>query len=307
MSSLSVVIPLWNQRALALACVRSVLEAVGGREDVEVIVVDDASTDGAPEAIEAERPEVTLLRAESATPRGFAHAANRGMAHARGELLLLLNSDTELARADLDRLVAFLERNTAYSGAVPRLVNPDGSPQRACLAFPRWYTPLFFGTPLQRWWPRSFELRRYFLEGERDASGDRDVEQPPAAAWLLRRSAWERVGAFDERLELFFNDVDWCRRLAVSGGGLRLLESATVLHHGGASTAGRADFVPRWHTDRLRYVAKHHGRLAKAFTKLCVTWTFLDWSGRELLGRLRGRRGEPIGPLTRAFVGFLRG
>jgi len=302
-TSLSVVIPVWNQRDLVRACLRSVLEATSGLAESEVIVVDDASSDGAAELVEEEFPGVRLLRNEAG--RGFAHTANRGMARARGELLLLLNSDTELARADLEGLIGFLEEHPDYSGAAPRLLNPDGTTQRACLAFPSWRTPLFFGTPLERWWPSSPELRRYF-QRELDYTRDFDVEQPPAAAWLLRRSAWREVGELDERLELFFNDVDWCRRLAAIGGRLRFLAGCTVLHHGGASTAGRSDFVSRWHTDRLRYVAKHHGALAKGFTKLCVSWAFADWWAAALLRRLRGRGGEPLGPLSRDFLGFLR-
>jgi len=300
---LSVVIPAWNRRELLRACLVSVERALAGLADTEVIVVDDAGTDGGAERVEREFPGVRLLRQRE--NGGFARAANRGMEEARGELLLLLNSDTELRAEDLRRLLDFLEEHPEYAGAVPRLVGPDGATQRACMAFPSFFTPLFFGTPLERWWPGSPALRRYFLR-DFDHLSDRDVEQPPASCWLLRRSAWSRVGAFDERLELFFNDVDWCRRLAAAGGRLRFVADAVVLHHGGASTARREDFVVRWQTDRLRYVAKHHGRAGKVFTKLCVGWTFAAWFTGTALRRLRGRTGEPVGPLSRAFAAFLR-
>lgn len=296
---LSVVVPVWNRAELVGACLRSVERAareVG--EELELVVVDDASSDGAAELVEREFPAARLLRNEE--NRGFAASANRGLAAASAELLLLLNSDTEVEADALGRLVGFLERHPTHAGVVPQLVGPSGEVQPSCMAFPRMATPLFFGTPLERWRPRSRELRRYF-QRDFDHVSERDVEQPPAACWLLRRASWEAVGPFDESLELFFNDVDWCRRLAEQGGRLRFLPEARVLHHGGASTAGRADFLLRWQTDRLRYQRKHLGRIAGLFTKLCVGWTFADWwwdHGRRDPARARVLRGD--------FLRFLR-
>jgi hypothetical protein len=300
---LSVVIPVWNERELALRCARSVARALGEFEGAQLLVIDDGSTDGAGELLAREVPGAEVLRDE--VNRGFAVAANRGLARARGEYLLLLNSDTVLEVAALRGLVDFLEAHPGYAGVAPRLLGEDGATQAACMAFPRLWTPLFFASPLERWWPRSPELRRYFLR-EFDHEQERDVVQPPAACWLLRRSAWEAVGPFDEKLELFFNDVDWCRRLAAQGGQLRYLPSASIVHTGGASTRRRADFVARWQTDRLRYQRKHHGRLGALVVKLCVSWTFLDWSVQNACKRLWGRPSERSASLRRAFLTLLR-
>jgi N-acetylglucosaminyl-diphospho-decaprenol L-rhamnosyltransferase len=304
MTRLSVVIPVWNRPELVRACLASVRDALGPIGESEVIVVDDASSVDQAGIVAAEFPGARFMDSEE--NRGFAYTANRGMREARGEYLLLLNSDTELTGETLSGLLRFLEDHGDYAGVVPRLVNLDGSTQRACLAFPRLLTPLFFGTPLQHWWPTSPELRRYF-QSELDYTSDFDVEQPPAACWLLRRTAWEEVGEFDERLELFFNDVDWSRRLADGGGKLRFLSGLTLLHHGGASTQERSDFVSRWQTDRLRYVEKHFGLAAKLFTKLCVSWTFADWWARNVGRRIAGLGAEEIKPVARQFLGFLRG
>lgn len=303
MTSLSVVIPVWNERELALRCVRSAARALAALGDGELVIVDDGSTDGAGEAIERACPSARVLRHE--TNRGFAVAANRGLAEARGEYLLLLNSDTVLELDALRTMLEELDARPELSGVAPRLVGEDGALQESCMAFPRWWTPLFFGSPLERWWPESFELRRYFAR-DFDHELEQPVEQPPAACWLLRRCAWEAVGPFDESLELFFNDVDWCKRLRALGGELRYLPAATVVHTGGASTRRRADFVPRWQTDRLRYQRKHHGRLGALVVKLCVSWTFLDWSVQNALQRLAGRPAEDGAPLRRAFASFLR-
>jgi N-acetylglucosaminyl-diphospho-decaprenol L-rhamnosyltransferase len=308
MTRLSVVIPVWNERDLALRCVGSVVTALEGVCDGvlgsgELIVVDDGSTDGVGAAIAEAFPSARVLRDD--TNRGFAVAANRGLAAARGEFLLLLNSDTLLEVAALRTMLESLEAHPNLAGVAPRLVAENGSTQRSCMAFPRALTPLYFGSPLERWWPASPELVRYFLR-DFDYEREQAVEQPPAACWLLRRSSWEAVGPFDEALELFFNDVDWCRRLAGLGGELRYLPAARVVHLGGASTRWREDFVPRWQTDRLRYQRKHHGRLGGLVVKACVSWTFLDWTLQNACRRLAGRPSEDGAPLRRAFASFLR-
>ncbi len=301
---LSIVVPVWNRAdrvRVALACAERAASELG--LEAELLVVDDASTDGAAELVEREFPGATLLRNES--NRGFAVTANRGLAAARGELLLLLNSDTELGAPALGALVAALDEEPGLDLVAPRLVDAAGATQASCMAFPTPATALWFGSPLERWFPRARELRRYRLD-DFDHRGRREDVQPPAACWLLRRAAWERVGPFDEGLELFFNDVDWCRRLAAAGGRLAYLPGPEVVHHEGSSTSLRPDFVPRWHLDRLRYHRKHHGRAAAALVKLVVTWTYLDWLARNGLRRLAGRDAEPAAPLSRALASFLR-
>jgi hypothetical protein len=119
------------------------------------------------------------------------------------------------------------------------------------MRFPNLWTPLFFSTPLQRWWPESAELERYFY-ADFDHEHDADVEQPPAAALMMRREEFEALGGLDEDLRLFFNDVDLCRRLARRGRKIRYLAGAPVMHHGGASTRQLSDFAARWHADRRR-------------------------------------------------------
>ena len=145
MSSLSVVVPVWNGREHSLRCLRSVLAALEGHGGAELIVVDDGSTDGVAEVIESELDGVRLLR--NGENLGFARSANRGMAAARGERLLLLNSDTVLERGALQSLMEHLDRNPDCPGVAPGLVGEDGATQRACMAFPRAWTPIFFASP----------------------------------------------------------------------------------------------------------------------------------------------------------------
>jgi GT2 family glycosyltransferase len=298
---LSVVIPSWNTRELLRACLASIERAP--KPSTEVIVVDNASHDGSADMVEADFPEVRLRRNDE--NEGFARGCNQGMDLARGRWILLLNADTEILDDGLERQVRFLEEHPEHGAVAPRLVSPDGSTQRTCMRFPGWWTPLFFATPLERWFPRSREMRRYFML-DWDQESERDVDQPPAAALLLRREVIERVGGFDERLWLFFNDVDLSRRMADAGWRTRYLADARVLHHVGESTKQFGTRVVEWQRNRLWYYEKHMGRLAKLWVKACVSLAWGDWVAGNLWRRLRRREAEPLGPMSRAFRELLR-
>jgi GT2 family glycosyltransferase len=301
LAALSVVVPAWNTRELLLECLASLEEACEG--GAEIVVVDDASTDGSADAVALAFPRVVLVR--NPENRGFAAAVNAGVARATREFVLLLNADARVEEGALESMLGFLRNAPGYAACAPRLVGADGATQRSCMRLPSLWTPLFFSTPLQRWWPHSPELERYFY-ADFDHEHDADVEQPPAAALLLHRAEYLELGGLDERLRLFFNDVDLCLRLARGGRKIRYLAGARVMHHGGASTRQLSDFAARWHADRLAYTRKHHGVLAGLWVKLCTSFTWTDHVVRTLLARARGARAEPLAPLCRAFGAYLR-
>ncbi len=298
---LSVVIPSWNTRAYLAACLDALERA--GTPPLEIIVVDNGSQDGSAELVSERYPAVRLIR--NPHNEGFARGSNQGMRVARGRYVLLLNTDTEVGPDSLLRLWRFLEEEPAYAAAAPRLVHADGRTQRTVQEFPNLWTPLFFSTPLERWFPDSRELRRYFMRDWSQESS-RDVDQPPAACLLIRKSVLDQVGLFDEELWLFYNDVDLARRLRTAGWRTRYLAEACVVHHGGGSTSRFADFVSTWQRDRLRYYRKHHGPWAARWVKACVAFTFADWCAHQLGRRLAGRSAERIGPMARLFRDFLR-
>ncbi len=302
MTRVSVVIPSWNTRVWLGRCL-SALARSGG--ELEIVVIDNASSDGSADLVRREFPAAALI--QNARNEGFAKACNQGLAQASAPFVLFLNSDTEVASDAIERLVQFLEQHPSYAAAAPRLMNADGSTQRACMEFPGLRTPFWFATPLERWFPHSRELRRYFAR-DFDYEHDRDANQPPAAALLLRRATLESLGAFDESMWLFFNDVDLSLRLFLAGWRTRYLCEARVLHGGGASTRQFGAQLERWHLDRLAYFRKHHGRLSGVWVKACTTFAWIDfvWTNvwRRMLGKAEAPR-EKIGPTTRAFVRFL--
>lgn len=307
---LSIVIPSWNTCDLLRVCLRTVFEAE--RPSTEVIVVDNDSHDGSADMVADEFPDVHLVR--NTTNDGFAKGCNLGIAVATGEHVLIHNADTEVYPDSIALLVAWLDEHPEYGAAAPRLVNADGSTQGGCMAFPGLATPFYFGTPIERWFPESRELRRYFLR-DWDHEDDRDVDQPPAACFLVRRALLEEssgVGPFDEDLWLFFNDVDLSLRLAKAGHRTRFVHAARVMHHVGASTSQFASMHVEWQKNRLVYYRKHFGRAAGWWVKLCVTLTFADHvirqalrSARRLVGSKNAPPPEPIVAYWHVYRKFL--
>ncbi len=300
MSLVSVVVLSWNTAELTAKCLRSVEESFGrGEADGELIVVDNGSEDDSVERITEEFPRAKLLRNEE--NRGYAAGVNQGVAASVGEWVLLLGSDAQLLEGALAGLLRFMEGASGYGACAPRLVDPEGETQRACAAFPRPRTAIWFGTPLQHWFPKAKELERYFLrEFAHDA--DADVEQPPATCLLMRREVWESLGGMDESLWLFFNDVDLCRRMQQQGLLIRYLVGPGVRHLEGASTARFSSFVERWHTDRLRYMRKHHGWVGVLCAKIGTTWAFASWGLSRALFRVR----DPFWERAGSYIRFLR-
>ena len=300
MSGVSVVVLSWNTADLTIACLRSVEAAFArGEGQGELVVVDNGSEDDSVARIREVFPGAKLLCNE--VNLGYAAGVNQGVAAATEEFVLLLGSDAALGEGALAGLVDFLDGAEGHGACAPRLVGADGETQRSCHAFPLPRTALWFGTPLERWFPKSAELERYFLR-EFDHERDADVEQPPATCFLLRRELWETLGGMDEELWLFFNDVDLCKRMQEGGLLIRYLAGLSVAHHGGASTARFPAFVERWHTDRLRCMRKHHGWVGTACARLGTSWAFASWGLKRVLRRAEGPFWERLG----SYLRFLR-
>ena len=296
----SVVVLSWNTAELTLACLRSVCEVFAAEAiDGELVVVENGSDDGSAERIAAEFPEATLLCNEE--NRGYASGVNQGVTASRGEWVLLLGSDATLSEGALTRLLGFMESSSGYGACAPRLIAADGETQRACASFPLPRTALWFGTPMQSWFPRSRELERYFMRSfAHDV--DADVEQPPATCFLIKRELWDSMGGMDEMLWLFFNDVDLCKRLSERGLKVRFLAEASAQHVGGASTSIYSAFVERWHIDRLRYLRKHHGLLGAFMARLGTSWVMASWALRRLFFLER----DPFWGRFQSYLRFLR-
>jgi N-acetylglucosaminyl-diphospho-decaprenol L-rhamnosyltransferase len=262
---LSIVIPTHDTRELTLRCLGSLREARrGGPEGIEIVLVDDASRDGTAAAAAAAHPEVTILRNDE--PAGFTRAANRGLAAARGDVLLLLNSDTEVDRPGLEALLDAFAADPRLGAAGAALHYPDGSPQWSGGREPTllWFFGLASGLPALL--GRLPLYRRLRPPGAAPGRGDRGgrVDWVTGAALAIRREAWEAAGPLDEGFRFYAQDLDYCLRLRQGGWRVALLPGFRVLHHHGA-TIGRDPGARRrqhpellW-SDLLRWAGKHKG------------------------------------------------
>jgi N-acetylglucosaminyl-diphospho-decaprenol L-rhamnosyltransferase len=261
MPSLSVVVPTRDTRTLTLRCLATVVPQLP--PDAEVIVVDDDSRDDTIAALAATHSAARVVRLAPA--RGFTRAANAGLAVATGELLWLLNSDTEIAPRAVSALRGAFARNDHLGAAGPLLVAPDGSPQWSGGRMPnaRWLFALASGIAANA--ARLPGYRRWRPMSGHDG---RPVEWIPGTALMLRAAAWRAVGPLDETLALYAQDLDYGRRLRAAGWDVALVRAARVAHVGGATvervraatTAGQ-DVAALW-TDLVRVVAKHDGAAA---------------------------------------------
>lgn len=252
---LSVVVLSWNTKDLTLACLRA-LAADGTKRSREIVVIDNGSADGSADAIAAAHQDVRLVRNQE--NRGYSGGNNQGARAAAGRWLCLLNSDTEVRPGALDRLVDWLETHRDHAMAAPRLVNPDGTVQRACMRFPGLLTAFVFDMSWAKRRPWKWIDDRYHMR-DFDHLASRDVDQPPGACCVVDRAEYLALGGLDERLWLFFNDVDFCKRLKRRGRRIRYVADAEVMHHVGSSTKRFERLIVTWHRNRIAYYVKHYG------------------------------------------------
>jgi GT2 family glycosyltransferase len=257
--SLSVVIPTHDTRELTLQCLDSLYAAWPEAETVEVILVDDASRDGTAEAVRSRHPGVAVLRHETA--ERFTRAANAGLARARGEILLLLNSDTEVTPEGLARLAARFAEAPRLGIAGALLHYPDGSPQWSGGRQPTllWFFALASGLPalLAR-------LPFYRRAKPLAPAAPTAVDWVTGAAMAIRRQAWEAAGPLDEGFRFYAQDLDFCLRAGRAGWKVEIHPGFAVLHHHGATIGRDPQARDRQHlellwSDLLRWARKHRG------------------------------------------------
>ena len=257
---LSIVIVNWNTEALLRQCLASIV-AHPPDGPYEVVVVDNASTDGSVEMVRDEFPAVVLLANEQNA--GFAAGNNLAIEASTADMILLLNSDTVVRPGALEALLQFMESHSGAGAAGARLLNPDGTLQPSCFPLP---TLLSEGLHL---FHLDYRQRRAMQTW--DVSQPRAVDVLLGACMLLRRAAVQQVGLLDEGYFMYSEEVDYCRRLQEAGWTLHWVPEAEVVHYGGQSTRQVAtEMFLRLYAGKLRYFRKHEGRRAGQVYKLIL-------------------------------------
>ncbi len=234
---LSVLIVTWNVRELTLECLRRVQPAAG-ELPLEVVLVDNASTDGTADAVAVNFPEVRIIR--NARNEGFPRANNQASAVARGRYILYLNADALVEPGTLRSCMDELERDPEVGIVGCRLAYPDGRTQYECarrtyrlrdLAAELFYLHMFF--------PHS-RLFAGQLMGEWDHAGRRDVELISGAFLMARREVVDAVGGLPDEFFMYHEDAAFCLRARRLGWRIRYLGDATTVHVSGQSTGRKA-------------------------------------------------------------------
>lgn len=268
--NVSVIIVNWNTCDLLHSCLESIYMHTTD-VDFDVWVVDNGSTDGSADMVRERFPGARMIA--NGSNLGFSRANNQAISASRSEYVLLLNSDTELKGNILDTLVRTLEEHPEAGAVGCRLLNPDGSLQLSCGRFPR-LSSVFLGGVLARTiYNKLFPGRTFFAEygfTEEEHGRACEADFVLGACLLLRREALRQAGLFDERIFLYFEEIELCYRLKRHGWKVLYTPDAAVLHWGGQSSRSSKDMVRQNLVSQEYFFRKHHGRACATALKLIV-------------------------------------
>ncbi len=256
MSDISVCIVTLNAGAYLRDCLRSLQENTNGLA-LEIIVVDNASTDGTLELLAAEFPQVIVIR--NSTNLGFTRPTNQAMQRGTGRFYLWLNPDTIVLPQAVSRLAAFMETHPQAGICGPKVLNRDGTLQAACrrgVARP-WNTISYF-LGLHRLFPKSSLFGGYLLN-YLDENETAEVDGVSGSCMLVRREMVEQIGYIDERFFAYQEDADFCFQAKKAGWKVYYYPEAQITHFGGqgGSRAQPYKSIYEWHHSYWMYYRKN--------------------------------------------------
>jgi GT2 family glycosyltransferase len=232
-----------NNCRLLEDCLASIYQATH-TISFEIIVADNNSTDGSQQMVKDKFPAVRLI--ENKENLGFIRASNLGLKIAKGRYHMLLNDDTVVKDAALDKMVAFMEQHPEAGACGAKLINIDGTLQRQG------------GLLGKRFWQATKPVTVDFVIG---------------AALLVRKTVIDKVGIMDENLFFYNDDLDWCKSIRRAGWKIYFLPQAEIIHYGGYSS--RRTFNPRLFVEGFKgglyFARKHYGETAYHLYRLLLT------------------------------------
>jgi GT2 family glycosyltransferase len=254
---ISVVIVNWNTKDLLEKCLASIYETINFC-DFEVIVVDNASSDGSIAMLAQNFPQVTTIANKE--NRGFSAANNKAFAVMKGEYALLLNTDTVLTAGAMGKLWSFSQAHPRAAIICGQLLNADGSKQNSVAAFPTLLTLATNTSLLEYIFPRKYPSKRY------EHKEPVEVDSAIGACMLIRKKALDEVGFFDERYFFFFEETDLAYALRRKGWQIYQVPDAFTHHLQGQSIGhniqsriefyrSRYQFLRKWHSSVYYYLA----------------------------------------------------
>lgn len=230
MKDLSIIILNFNTKDYTLKCLKSLEnhDSIFREGTSEIIVVDNDSTDGSIEAIEKKFPRVKLIKNKNNL--GFAKANNKGIKKAKGEIILLLNSDTIVHDETLTKMIEFIKENENLGAATPRLELTDGSLDLAChRGFPTPWNAVTYFSGLEQFFP-NLKIFSGYHQTWKDFNTPHQVGAISGACFFIKREVIDEIGLLDERFFMYAEDLDWCMRIKQAGWKIFYNPDAKVTH-----------------------------------------------------------------------------
>lgn len=251
---ITVVIPVYNAIGVIEDCFGALFN-YDGRHQLEIIAIDDYSTDGSREYL---RDQDNIFAFFNDRNYGYAHTVNVGLKHVSGKAVLFLNQDAVVTKDAIDTMAESLFSDSSIGMVAPKLLNPDGSRQLSIRSFPNHRDIISHHLGLHLMFPSSRLLNSWKMPWF-DYESKAEVEQPMFSAVLIRGEVIDCVGLLDERFALFFNDVDYSRRILSAGFRTVYDPSAQVIHsHGQATSQNVMRSVYLQHSAFIDYLNKYY-------------------------------------------------
>lgn len=266
---ISIIVVNWNTRELLRKCLDSVETTIRSLS-YEIIVVDNASTDGSAAMLRENFPQVCVI--ENLENRGFGMANNQALRIMTGRYALLLNSDAILTENAVSELFACMENNPGAAMACGQLLNADGSRQNSIASFPSLLTLMTNMSLLEYLFPRRFPSKRY------SHSGIVEVDSGIGACLIVRREAMDSVGLFDERYHFFFEETDWAYRMRRAGWRILHVPTAFIYHLQGQSIGRNLRSRIEFYRSRYQFFHKwSSGRYYQTVRVVILLRLVVDW------------------------------
>ncbi len=279
----SVIIVTYNSAQVVNACVDSIINNNHDTE-VEILIVDNGSTDDTCEIITRNYPDITLISGHGNL--GFAAGNNIGLKAAKGRHFLVLNPDTEISSGALRTLTNYADIHPKVGMIAPHVINPDGTLQHSTFRFPD-MAQAFFGF-FEKLVPIDSTLNGRYRPEEYEK--ERGVEHILGAAIFVQRALWEQIGGMDENYQLYFEETDWCYRAHKQKWGLQYLPTATIMHRGAHSTIANPERNSvLFAQSQSRFYRTNLGLFSYLILKLITMIGIEYWILRTMLAILRGK------------------
>lgn len=255
----------------------------------EIILIDNGSQDASLEKIQEKFPEVKCIRIGENL--GFSLANNLGIQNARGELVLLLNSDTKILNGSLNRIVEYLNDNPSVGVVAPRQIDGTGRIQFSWGGFPTFISEFYRKIVHYRLSIDDPKIRDYL---EEKCNAICEVDWVSGSCLLVRKKALFDVGLFDKNFFMYFEDIDLCRKIKDSGWQINYNPNATILHYGGVSAKKNILHVlVEYRRSQIYFTRKYYGTLGVIFLKLLLFakygFYFIRWGMVYIIEKLSSK------------------